>query len=99
MDRNTKETLLKVAEFTKEEQLRFSHRMNSIFKMGILSFAAYGLISHLGIIGTSPVFDFIEGLFVGISLGSLVLGSLLTSTFAPKLLAAKRRFIARTKKS
>ena len=91
MDKNTKETLLKVADFTKEKEAIFTRRIHAIFNMGIAAYSLMIVIHHIGI--ESPVADFLKGLFIGISLGTLLFGSLLTSSLGPKLMAAKQNFI------
>ena len=91
MDKEIKETALAVAEYSNEDKKRITRNFNKIFIAASVCLIAYfGSIFLLPDGFTHPVIDFLQGVFLGVSLGALVLGMLYTSRFMDRLIEAKK---------
>ena len=94
MDQNVKETAIAVAEYSNEDKKRMTRNFNLIFIAATVCFIGYLATLFLAPDGYStPVFDFAQGAFLGISLGALILGILLTSGVMDKFAAAKKAWL------
>ena len=94
MDQNVKETAMAVAEYSNEDKKRMTRNFNLIFIAATVCFIGYLATLFLAPDGYStPVFDFAQGAFLGISLGALILGILLTSGVMDKFAAAKKAWL------
>ena len=94
MDQNVKETAIAVAEYSNEDKKRMTRNFNLIFIAATVCFIGYLATLFLAPDGYStPVFDFAQGAFLGISLGALILGILFTSGVMDKFAAAKKAWL------
>lgn len=93
MNQETKETVLKVADFSNEEKEKFTRNMNRVFLMGCI-FAA-GLISLILLEPEKPsgLYGFAEGVCMGVCAGMPFIGLFFTSKHAKKLREAKHRLL------
>ena len=88
------ETAIAVAEYSNEDKKRMTRNFNLIFIAATVCFIGYLATLFLAPDGYStPVFDFAQGAFLGISLGALILGILLTSGVMDKFAAAKKAWL------
>ena len=95
MDRKTKETLLKAAEFSEAKNEQTKKRFNNIFKIGALSYLLFALFRHSQVAMLLPesVRGFAEGLLIGSALGSLLLGCIMSSSYGSKICEIKKRIL------
>lgn len=97
IDEKKEETLLKVADYTKEEQMRVTKRMNRIFILGIVAFAVYMVLEIQGLTATG-IYEDIASFALGLVLGILIVGVLYTSRYMGKIRAFKMRLLHRSGK-
>ena len=98
MDKKTKDTILKVADYENEEKLRYSRRLCRIFLAAIAAFCIYAVIEMQGLESTG-VYANAADFLLGFVLGVLILGALSTSRYMVKIQAFKKRLLRREKRS
>lgn len=98
MDQELKETIEKVADYSNEMKKRFAKFIHRFFIAGVF----VGLI-HLFLTMSEgklpisePVYDFCCGLTSGIMFGLVIIGAVITSKNAAKIMEAKRRMLGKT---
>lgn len=94
MDKQTEETLLKVADYSSEEKMRLSKRLHYCFIAALGAFIVYMIIDILGLEDTG-VYENIADLMLGFVLGILLTGILYTSRYMSKIKAFKARILKR----
>lgn len=92
IDKKTEETMLKVADYEKEEKMRFSRRMCGIFLAAIAAFCVYGYLDIRGLTSTG-IYENIADFSLGLVFGVLILGALSTSRYMAKIQAFKKRLL------
>ena len=92
MDKELKETALMVAEYSNEEKMKVTRRFHIMYLLGIISFVGY-IVSRFLELEETPLVSFIQGTALGIALGMLVLGFIITSRNAVKIRQTKLRII------
>lgn len=90
IDQKTEETLLKVADYTNEEKIRVTRRLNWIFTAGVIALLVYMALDMKGLADTG-----IAGFALGLVLGGLLVGVLYTSRYMVKIKAFKMRLLHR----
>lgn len=94
MDKEMKETVLKVADYSNSEKQKLSRRLCGLFVLGLASSTVYGFLQFKGIAET-----FTDGMVAGISLGfsygMMIVGVLYTSGVLAKVRAWKLRLLKR----
>lgn len=95
MNENEKETLMKVAGYSNEEKSRFTRRIHAMFLAALAAFITYAALEIAGL-SDSGVTEDIASFALGLVLGFLIAGAILTSRYAAKIRAAKRRFLFRS---
>ena len=94
-DKKTAEVLIKAAEYSNEGQIAYSRKQRRIF---IIALAAYGVFMVLDLQGlTEGIYGNIADAALGIVLGALVAGVLLTGRHMGKIRAFKQRILRRNK--
>lgn len=88
MDKELKETVLKVAEFSNEEKKKINKSMHVLFVIATI-LAVGGLALNFWEI-QGPVWDFFAGFCQGVTSGMMVVGCVITGKNAAKL---KRLFV------
>lgn len=92
MDKELKETVLKVADYSKEEKGKITRRMHWLFIAGCIA-----MIFYLATLFLEPesthLLDFLQGMSLGISLGMLIVGTIMTSRYSQKLRLFKERLM------
>ena len=88
MDKELKETVLKVAEFSNEEKKKINKSMHVLFVMATILAVGGLVLNFLEMHG--PVWDFCAGFCQGVTSGMMVVGCVITSKNAAKL---KRLFV------
>lgn len=94
-DTETKETVLKVADYSTEEKLRITKQLHRLFVAGLCFFAFYLLTLFLEPENPSALFDFTQGMCLGVSFGMVVVGVIMTSRYAQRIRAFKMGLLRR----
>lgn len=89
MDAEVKETVLKVADYDNEGKLRVTKRLHRLFIAGLLCFSFYFLTLFFEPEDPSALFDFMQGMCLGVSFGMVVVGVIMTSRYAQRIRAFK----------
>lgn len=92
VDQQLKETALMVAEYSNEEKLKITRRFHILFFFGCLAMITFIVTFFLDIEG-AIWYDILQGVTLGVSLGMLIIGFLITSRNAEKLREAKLRML------
>lgn len=91
------ETVLKMADYSNEEKEKMRKRIHILFLSGaasnLLYFFSFAHLSEL----ESSMYDFIQGLTMGISFGMLIVGVILTSRYAKKIQEFKAKLLKHRK--
>ena len=96
MNEELKETVLQVADYSSEEKTRLLRRMHGLFLLGLAGFAAFLVVTLLGLNNTAP-WEAIGSFGLGIAFGMILLGVVFTSRYAVRIRAFKQRLLARGK--
>lgn len=89
MDTELKDTLMQAAEYTEGIKKKIVRRMHILFICGCIAFVFYLTVLFLEPEQTSDVFDFIKGASLGISFGMVVVGTIMTSKYADRIVEWK----------
>lgn len=92
MNKEMKETIIKVADYSNEEKQRIMKRMHILFLVGVASMILYMTIEVLEV-PRDGLTGFISGVSMGISGGMLIVGALYTSRYFHKFRTFKRRML------
>ncbi len=92
MDQEMKETVKKVAEYSNEEKRRVSKVVLLFFVIGILALMI-NMIMRLSGVRETFMSGFVDGVTIGIAIGSMILGILYVSGAMLKFMAFKRRLL------
>lgn len=93
MNEELKETVLKVAEFSNEDKMKVTRRMNKLFLCGFVAAVIYVLLFF-----TDNADNFLTGLCLGITFGMMIVGVIMTSKYASKIRACKMRLFHKVKR-
>lgn len=96
MDKEMKETVLQVADYSNEEKARMLRRMHWLFIAGLIGFVMFLLITLMGLDKTPP-YEAIGSFGLGIAFGMIILGVIFTSRYAIRIREFKQRFLNRAK--
>lgn len=92
MDKELKETVRQVAEYSNEEKEKLRRRMHFIFMTGTFAVLVAGFIILLGL-ETRPVFEKVAFICMGYASGMTIGAAILTSKLGPKIRAFKMRLL------
>lgn len=90
VDTELKDTLIQAADYTQEVKKTITKRMNYMFIGGICSLALYILTLYLLPEDAGGLMGFIQGMLLGISLGMLVMGFIITGPMGEKFLSGRK---------
>ena len=96
MDKEMKETVLKVADFSNEEKGKVMKRMHILFITALVLMTVL-LITFFTNLFAGPVMDFIQGIALGVGYGMIVIGVIITSRYARQIRELKLRILHKTK--
>ena len=96
MNEDLKETVLQVADYSNEEKTRLLRRVHWLFIAGLIGFAAFLVITLLGLDTVSP-YEGIGSFGLGIAFGMVVFGVVFTSKYAAKIRKAKLSLLGKRK--
>lgn len=86
MNEELKETVLKVAEFSNEDKMKVTRRMNKLFVGGFVAAVIYMILLF-----TDHADNFVGGLCLGITFGMMIVGVIMTSKYASRIREGKMR--------
>ena len=89
MDAELKDTLLQASEYSENIRKIIVKRMHLLFIGGCIAFVFYLTVLFLEPEQTSDLFDFIKGMSLGISFGMVVVGTIMTSKYADRIVEWK----------
>ena len=92
MDKEMKETVLMVADFSNEEKAKVMKRLHIMFILAILFFTFF-LASIFVDTWKGPFIDFMQGLSMGIGYGMIIVGAIITSRYAKQIRDFKLRLM------
>ena len=92
MDKEMKDTIMKVAEYSNEEKKRASRTILVFLVLGIVSLFA-NVIMRMMDFKESFMYGFADGATIGLALGAMILGILYVSGAMMKIQAFKRRLL------
>ena len=92
MNEELKESVLKVAEFSNEDKLKLTRRMNKLFIGGFVAAVIYMIL-----VFTDYAENFWGGLCLGITFGMMIVGVIMTSKYAYKIREYKMRLFHKLK--
>ena len=92
MNQETKEAVMKVADYSNEEKKRMNHVTLVFFIIGILTILVNITMEFLELPST-PFVDFLEGLTSGVPLGAMILGVLYLTGAMAKVREFKFRLL------
>ena len=95
MDQELKETVLQVADYSSEEKNKMLRRMHWLFIVGLTGFAAFLVITRLGLKATSP-YDEMGSFGLGIACAMMILGVIFTGRSAVRIREIKMRLLGKT---
>ena len=88
MNKELKETVLKVAEFSSEDKIKIMRRMNKLFIGGFVAAVIYMVLFF-----TDNADNFIGGVCLGITFGMMIVGIFMTSKYATTIAKFKARIL------
>ena len=97
MNEELKQTVKQVADYSNEEKARLTRRMHWLFIAGLIGFAAFLVITLLGLDKTAP-YEAIGSFGLGVGFGMIILGAIFTSRYAARIREGKRRLLGKTEK-
>ncbi len=92
MDKEMKDTIMKVAEYSNEEKKRASRTILVFLVLGIVSLFA-NVIMRMMDFKESFMYGFADGATIGLALGAMILGILYVTGAMMKVQAFKRRLL------
>lgn len=96
IDKESENTMLKIAEYENNEKQKFSKRICRLFVAAIIAFAVYGVLEIMELT-TTNIYEQIASFSLGIVFGTLLVGALYTSRYMTKIRSAKLRLLNKIK--
>lgn len=93
IDKELKETVRKIAEYSNEDKLKVTRRLHWLFIGGLV--AAF---TYLVLVFTDHADNFLGGMCFGITFGMMILGVIMTSKYAAKIREIKGRLLKKATK-
>ena len=84
MDKELKDTVLKIAEYSNEDKLKVTKRMHLLFIGGLIAAVIYMML-----VFTDRADNFLGGMCLGITFGMMIVGVIMTSKYAAKIRETK----------
>ena len=94
MEKELKDTVLQVADYSNEEKARLVQRMHLMFIAGFIGFVLFIVLTMLGLSDTPP-YEAIASVGLGISFGMVIIGMIFTSRSASKIREYKLRLLGK----
>ena len=84
MDKELKDTVLKIAEYSNEDKLKVTKRMHLLFIGGLIAAVIYMMLVFM-----DRADNFLGGMCLGITFGMMIVGVIMTSKYAAKIRETK----------
>lgn len=94
INKQTEETLLKVADYNNDEKMVFSKRLHILFLIAVAAFIIYMVLDIQGLTSTG-IYEDIADYSLGLVFGMVIMGALYTSRYVGKIQAFKKRLLKR----
>ena len=88
MDKELKDTVLKIAEYSNEDKLKVTRRMHLLFIGGLVAAVIYMVL-----VFTDRADNFLGGMCLGITFGMMIVGVIMTSKYTAKIREIKVRLL------
>lgn len=95
MNKELEETVLKVADYNNEEKRKMTRIMHLLYIAGVVSFIVFFILLFVEPEEPAFWFGYAEGITLGIPFGMVCVGAVMTSKYAAKIRAFKKRIIYR----
>lgn len=92
IDKKTEETLLKVADYSNQEKIVLSRRLNLLFILAAIAFVIYMFLDIRGLTSVG-IYENIANFALGLVFGMILVGVLYTSRYISKIKAFKLRLL------
>ena len=92
MDKELKDTVLKIAEYSNEDKLKVTNRMHLLFIGGLIAAVIYMML-----VFTDRADNFLGGMCLGITFGMMIVGVIMTSKYAAKIREVKLSLLKKLK--
>lgn len=92
MNKELEETVLKVAEFSNNDKMKLTKRMNKLFICGLIAATTYMVLFF-----TEHADNFLGGLCLGVTFGMMIVGVIMTSKYVSKIRAYKMKLFHKIK--
>ena len=92
MNKDLKETVLKVADYSNDEKIRLMRKLHFFSWVGVISFIIYITLEMMGL-ADSGIIENIASFCTGISFGMLIIAVIYTSKHILKFTAFKKRIL------
>lgn len=89
MNEEEKDTLKQAAMYTDHLKAKIIRRMHILFLVGCIAFAFYLYALFFGPEESTPLYDFIKGVSLGISCGMVIVGAIMTGRYAERIVRWK----------
>ena len=80
MDKELKDTVLKIAEYSNEDKLKVTKRMHLLFIGGFVASVIYMILVFIELSD-----NFFGGMCLGVTFGMMIVGVIMTSKYAAKI--------------
>ncbi|KRN50017.1 Transcriptional regulator, contains XRE-family HTH domain [Kandleria vitulina] len=97
MNKETEETVLKVADYMNEETIKNMRRIHVWFILALILDVFYLISLFIEPSDPSPIFEFVQGFCVGVSIAMIFIGVLITNNKENKLMNFKKRILMKLK--
>lgn len=94
MDKELKETVMQVAEYSTDEKARMLKRFHILF-ISVFVFLTLALVAFFIDIWPEPVSDMINGIIMGVGYGMVLVGIIMTSKYAKQIRDFKLRLVGK----
>ncbi|MBQ2650827.1 MAG: helix-turn-helix domain-containing protein [Clostridia bacterium] len=88
MDKELKDTVLKIAEYSNEDKLKVTKRMHLLFIGGLIAAVIYMML-----VFADRADNFLGGMCLGITFGMMIVGVIMTSKYAAKIREIKANLL------
>ena len=92
MDKELKDTVLKIAEYSNEDKLKVAKRMHLLFIGGFIAAVIY-----MALVFMERADNFLGGMCLGITFGMMIVGVIMTSKYAAKIRETKANLLKKAK--
>ena len=93
MNKEMKETVLKVADFSKEQEAKVIKRIHIMFLLGLAAAIVFLVTFFMDKEDAGALYGFAQGLSLGIEFGMIIIGVIITSKYSKKIREFKYRLL------